>query len=46
MLSMGGASRMELDPREAAQIEAEKTFEQFILWTKRVVYATIYSAYS
>ena len=41
MLSMGGASRMELDPREAAQKEAEKTFEEFILWTKRVVYATI-----
>ena len=42
MLSMGGASRMELDPREAAQKEAEKTFEEFILWTKRVVYASIF----
>lgn len=40
---MGGASRMELDPREAAQIEAEKTFEQFILWSKRItLYAVIF----
>lgn len=29
-----------MTPREAAQIEAEKTFEMFILWAKR---ATIYS---
>ena len=35
MLSMGGARIM--DPKEAAQIEAEKTFDQFMLWTKRAV---------
>ena len=29
-----------MTPREAAQVEAEKTFELFMLWTKRV---TIYS---
>jgi len=39
---MGGAKRMELDPREAAQKEAEKTFELFIEWTKRVVYISIF----
>ena len=30
-----------MDPKVAAQQEAEKTFEQFIVWTKRV---TMYSA--
>ena len=25
------------NPKEAAQIEAEKTFNQFMLWTKRTV---------
>ena len=35
MLSMGGARIM--DPKQAAQIEAEKTFNAFMLWTKRVV---------
>ena len=34
---MDGASRMELDVKKAAQEEAEKTFEEFILWTKRVL---------
>ena len=29
-----------MTPRESAQVEAEKTFELFMLWTKRV---TIYS---
>ena len=29
-----------MTPRESSQIEAEKTFELFMLWTKRV---TIYS---
>ena len=29
-----------MDPKVAAQQEAEKTFEQFIVWTKR---ATMYS---
>ena len=29
-----------MDPKVAAQEEAEKTFEQFIVWTKR---ATMYS---
>ena len=28
---------MELDVRKAAQQEAEKTFEAFILWTKRIL---------
>jgi|TARA_A100001015_G_scaffold251280_1_gene290190 hypothetical protein len=32
-----------MTPREAAQIEAEKTFEMFILWSKRVtIYAIIF----
>ena len=31
-----------MDPKVAAQEEAEKTFEQFIVWTKRV---TMYSAF-
>ena len=40
---MGGARRMVEDPRVAAQTEAEKTFEQFIVWTKRVtLYALIF----
>jgi len=30
------------DPRYKIQAEAEKTFQQFILWTKRVVYITIF----
>ena len=34
------SKRVSMTPREAAQIEAEKTFEMFILWAKR---ATIYS---
>ena len=37
---MGGAGIM--DPKVAAQEEAEKTFAQFIVWTKRV---TMYSAF-
>ena len=28
---------MELDVRKAAQEEVEKTFEAFILWTKRIL---------
>lgn len=32
---------MELDPKIAAQEEAERTFEAFILWTKRVVLVSI-----
>jgi len=40
---MGGARRMVEDPKVAAQTEAEKTFEQFIVWTKRVtLYALIF----
>ena len=31
-----------MTPRESAQKEAEKTFEDFILWTKRVVYISIF----
>jgi hypothetical protein len=27
--------------RAAAQAEAEKTFEQFMMWTKRTTYASI-----
>ena len=34
---MDGASRMELDVKKATLEEAEKTFEAFILWTKRIV---------
>tara|TARA_B100001057_G_C22725453_1_gene901527 strand:+ start:432 stop:650 length:219 start_codon:yes stop_codon:yes gene_type:complete len=30
----------ELNVKQAAQLEAERTFEQFIIWTKR---ATMYS---
>lgn len=32
---------MELDPRAAAQEEAEKTFELFILWTKRTLWVIL-----
>lgn len=31
-----------MTPRESAQEEAEKTFELFIEWTKRVVYISIF----
>ena len=31
-----------MNPRESAQKEAEKTFELFIEWTKRVVYISIF----
>jgi len=27
-----------MTPRESAELEANKTFEEFILWTKRVLY--------
>ena len=27
-----------MTPRESAEAEANKTFEEFILWTKRVLY--------
>ncbi len=30
-----------MTPRESAQIEAEKTFDSFILWSKRTAYAAI-----
>ena len=30
-----------MTPREAAQKEAEKTFEAFIAWTKRVLYVSV-----
>ena len=34
---------MVVDPRVAAQEEAEKTFKQFIIWSKRVtLYALIF----
>ena len=29
------------DPRQAAQTEAEKTFEGFILWSKRTSYVAV-----
>ena len=32
----------QMTPRESAQKEAEKTFEEFIIWTKRVVYISIF----
>jgi hypothetical protein len=38
---MGGANRMELDVKKAAQEEAEKTFIEFIVWTKRVVLVSV-----
>ena len=31
---------MELDVKKATQEEAEKTFEAFILWTKRIVFVS------
>lgn len=31
-----------MDPRVAAQEEAEKTFEMFMEWTKRVLYISIF----
>ena len=31
-----------MDPRKAAQLEAEKTFEEFMNWTKRIVYISIF----
>lgn len=30
------------DPRKSAQLEAEKTFEMFMDWTKKVVYISIF----
>jgi len=34
---------MNQTPKESAQVEAEKTFDQFMLWTKRVVmYSVIF----
>ena len=30
-----------MNPKEAAQIEAEKTFDQFMLWTKRTVLVSV-----
>ena len=30
-----------MTPREAAELEAKRTYELFLLWTKRTVYATI-----
>tara|TARA_B100001287_G_scaffold147321_1_gene124046 strand:- start:2401 stop:2637 length:237 start_codon:yes stop_codon:yes gene_type:complete len=42
---MGGTRRMVVDPKVAAQEEAEKTFELFMLWTKRVTaYALVFLA--
>ena len=38
---MDGTCRMELDVKKAAQEEAEKTFDGFILWSKRTTYAAI-----
>ena len=38
---MDGTCRMELDVKKAAQEEAEKTFEAFILWSKRVTLVSI-----
>jgi len=29
-----------MTPRESAEAEANKTFEEFILWTKRVLYVS------
>tara|TARA_Y100001936_G_scaffold108239_1_gene106312 strand:+ start:904 stop:1137 length:234 start_codon:yes stop_codon:yes gene_type:complete len=37
-----GASRVELDVKKAALEEAEKTFEAFILWSKRVTLVAIF----
>ena len=33
--------KQSMTPRESAQAEAEKTFEGFILWSKRTTYAAI-----
>tara|TARA_B100000902_G_scaffold263882_1_gene250013 strand:+ start:1382 stop:1576 length:195 start_codon:yes stop_codon:yes gene_type:complete len=30
-----------MTPKESAQLEAEKTFDGFIVWTKRTSYAAI-----
>jgi hypothetical protein len=30
-----------MTPRKAAELEAKRTYELFLLWTKRTVYATI-----
>ena len=38
---MDGA-RMSNEVKAAAQAEAERTFEAFMQWTKRVVYASIF----
>jgi len=29
-----------MTPRQSAETEAKKTFEEFILWTKRVLYVS------
>ena len=31
-----------MDPRVEAQVEAERTFEMFMMWTKRVTIASIF----
>jgi len=31
---------LRMTPRESAETEAKKTFEEFILWTKRVLYVS------
>jgi hypothetical protein len=31
-----------MDPKVEAQAEAERTFEQFMLWTKRVTLASVF----
>jgi len=31
-----------MTPREEAELEAKRTYEQFILWTKRTVYIIIF----
>ena len=31
-----------MTPRELAEIEAKKTYELFIFWTKRVLYISIF----
>jgi len=41
MLSLDGTSRMELDVKKATQEEAERTFEEFIIWTKRVLLVSV-----
>jgi hypothetical protein len=32
----------QLDPKAEAQAEAERTFEMFMLWTKRVTLASVF----